>query len=490
MMRDESADRIAERKRVNELHEGWKVQRHFWWLLPVTLALLLRVAGAIAIDWRYPTFLFGDSNSYWDLGRDLSRGGPYEYGWEGARCFRTPGYPAILAPLFWLWQEPPLLAARLWGAILGTVVVGLIIRLGWRLGSPRIGSLAGWLAALHPELIISSALVLSETTFEVLLALQCLCWVSRDRVSETPQKRKLHFLLPLGLFAGLAVLVRPSWAAALPIWFLALCLESRDASGSVISLKLRCRRALVFGFVAALVMSPWWIRNALLYETWIPTSLQVGASLYDGLHEGATGGSDLSGVDSARLDFVRAQTLARLSDAEASAWIQKLPSTADRELYWQGIREQVPPLWKRLQEVDPTLPAFEVAFDRELRRQAWEWARQHPRRVWELAGLKALRLWSPWPQEGAARSGALRWVFGLAFFGSMSLAFAGVRGAGRWRDGWILVAPAIGFTAIHLLHVASIRYREPAWVGLLIVAAVGAASITSRLGWGKEAGID
>ena len=473
-----------------EQREGLKVQQHLWWLLPVTLALLLRVAGAIAIDWRYPTFLFGDSNSYWDLARDLSRGGPYEYGWEGARCFRTPGYPAVLAPLFWIWPEPPLLAARVLGAILGTIVVGLIIRLGWRLGGVRIGGLAGWLAALHPELIISSALVLSETTFEVFLALQCLCWVGRNSVSGTGPRPEGRFLVPLGLFAGLAVLVRPSWAAALPIWFLALCLESRDAGGSVINLKFRFQRALVFGFVAALVMSPWWLRNAVLYEKWIPTSLQVGASLYDGLHDGATGGSDLSGVDAARLDFVRVETLARLSEAEASNWLRRLPSTGDREHYWRGIREQVPPLWKRLQEVDPTLPAFEVAFDSELRRQAWVWARQHPRRVLELAGLKALRLWSPWPQEGSARSGYFRWVFGLAFFGSMGLALAGVRGAGRWRDGWILVAPAIGFTAIHLLHVASIRYREPAWVGLLIVAAVGAASIASRLGWGKEAGID
>jgi len=475
---------------VTEQRQRTSLRGSRWWLFPIAVALVLRVVAALAIDSRYDHFLFGDSVSYWDLAGDLARGGPYEYGWEGARCFRTPGYPAMLSPLFWIWTEPPLIAARLWGAVLGTCVVGLVARLANRFGGKTVGFFAAWLAALHPELIVSSSLVLSETTFEIFLTLQLLCWVGRDRVLDGGARKSWTWPLALGGWAGIASLVRPSWLAALPVWFLALLLDRWRGGVPANRASDRLRQTIVFCLAAAFVMAPWWIRNAVLYERWIPTSLQVGASLYDGLHDGATGGSDLEGLDAIRLDFLRREVTSRLPPAEADAWLNALPSVNDRELYWRKIREQVPPLWLQLQAVDATLPPFEVAFDRELRRMAWDWAGNHPQRVVELAGLKALRLWSPWPQKESARSTVVRMAYGIAFFGCLGLAIAGIRTAGQWRDAWILVAPALGFTVLHLLHVASIRYREPSWVGLLVLAAAGAASIVSRLGWGKGAEID
>src|SRR5688572_24170298 len=92
----------------------------------LTTAFGLRVAAARWWEARLPEgeqFGFGDSEGYWELGRAIARGAPYQYGQY--RVFRTPGYPVLLAPLFWLAREPPVMWARIEGALFGTIAVAL-----------------------------------------------------------------------------------------------------------------------------------------------------------------------------------------------------------------------------------------------------------------------------------------------------------------------------------------------------------------------------
>ena len=93
-----------------------------------------------------------------------------------------------------------------------------------------------------------------------------------------------------GGVAGLAILVRPSWALFVPvvlcIWVIAKLYDRHERT-------VAARGAILFMIGLALVMSPWWARNARIYGRFVPTALWMGASLYDGLNPSATGASDM-----------------------------------------------------------------------------------------------------------------------------------------------------------------------------------------------------
>ncbi len=81
------------------------------------------------------------------------------------------------------------------------------------------------------------------------------------------------------------MLARPSWLLFAP-WLLAV--------GLLVGPQ-RWKQLRIFAFFAmglCLVMLPWWIRNARETGRFVPTTLQVGPSLFDGLHAGASGASD------------------------------------------------------------------------------------------------------------------------------------------------------------------------------------------------------
>ena len=189
---------------------------------------------------------------------------------------------------------------------------------------------------------------------------------------------------------------------------------------------------LVVGLAAA--MTPWWFRNWQVTGRFVPTTLQVGESLYDGLNPQATGASEMRFVDRFRAEL-------RAEDAAN-------PATASRD------------------------DCFEARLDRRMRDAAVAWAVGHPGRVAQLAVIKFVRIWNVWPNEASLRNWVFRAVLTVAYLPVLALGLWGVwRTAGRGWPYVMCLLPAVYFTALHMVFVGSIRYRQPALLVLLVPAA-------------------
>jgi 4-amino-4-deoxy-L-arabinose transferase-like glycosyltransferase len=410
---------------------------HFGWTLTaiLTVALVLRLAAGAWWQQRLPAgvkFGFGDSESYWELARTIARGQPFESGPDHLKFFRTPGYPAVLAPLFLLRDEPPPLWGRAISAVLSMASVGAVAALAWLLFDRATALVAAAIAAVYPEAIALGAFVLSEAPFTPLMVLHLVCWTLACQAVTSG--RMVGWSLAGGVAAGLATLMRPSWLIFIPF-----AAGVGLAAGPHRGKQLIIAAAMLAGL--CLTMLPWWVRNYRMAGRFVPTTLQVGASLYDGISPTATGASDMQFVGR----FVAEQ---RAADAQPGA---------------------------------DTSGLFEDRLDRRFRRASIDWAKQNPGRVLVLATRKFARMWSFVPNANEFQSRWLRLILAATYTPVILLALSGAwRHARRDWPYLLCVLPAIYFTCLHAIFVSSIRYRQPAMLPLIVLAAAAVCGLTRR----------
>ena len=403
--------------------------RFTWWAI-LLLALVVRLGAGVWWQERLPAgqrFFFPDSESYWQLGRTIAHGEPYQYGVEQARIFRTPGYPLLLAPIFLIGGDAPSpYAARAMSAIFGTCSVAIIMAFGSWLFNARAAALAGLAAALEPGTISQGVFVLSEAPFSPLMLLHLGAWLLAWKANDA-RHSVLHAAWG-GVVGALATLMRPSWLLFLPFAGLLTLLVGQQ----------RKKQLLIVGVMSltfAVTMAPWWWRNYQLTGRFIPTSLQVGASLYDGLSPQANGGSEMSFVPK----FMAEQ---QVFDAAAST---------------------------------PPTDTFEERLDQRMKSASIAWAAANPGRVLELMGIKFVRMWTPWPNASDVGGTGAKLAIAVGY---LPLIITGICGAGRYirRDATLLLLalPAIYFTLLHIVFVSSLRYRQPALLPLFVFGAAWA----------------
>jgi 4-amino-4-deoxy-L-arabinose transferase-like glycosyltransferase len=399
-------------------------------------AFALRVVAAVLVqrvaDHKGTLCVFDDARIYWYLADQLRIGAPYVVDQWGVPHYalRTPGYPLFLAACQMVFGPKNVLAVRLSQALLGALGVWLLARLTAEIQADHEPKRPGWTAAhvaalwaaTDPYAISTSSFLLSEALF-VPLILAAL-WGLAVLWSERAVGQGVLVALGTGLASGAAVLAKPSWSAFVPALLLAwMAFAGRGRRIAA----LRGAALIVLAF--ATTMAPWWDRNARIYDgRFVPTALWAGASLYDGLHPDATGGSDMRFLN---------DPLIRSLDEESQ--------------------------------------------DALLRTRALSFVRDQPIQALRLAAIKAGRFWSPWPNVETLRNPIVALVSTIIVVPFYTFMLIGLWD--RRRDARALVlllGPLLGTAALHMIFVGSIRYRIPVAVPAIGLAAFGVVSVAGR----------
>lgn len=424
-----------------------RIRVWFWTILAV--ALILRLGAAVVVQRivaQTPNrvcLIAGDAEGYWELGRKIAEGKPYEIYDPPRRVLRMPGFPVVLAFSIRLFGDD-IGAARMVLAVIGTLACATVYWLGRDLFSEPVGLIAAGLSAISPTFIVFSVMILSETAFALTLMLSVISlnWILRQFNSDTTAlpRRALGTAFIAGLFAALACYMRPSWLLFPPtmtglMWLFpphrkttVTALDPEKHQSHSRTLITGIGLALVFGL--ALGLAPWTIRNYFVTGgKIIPTTLWMGPSLYDGLNPEANGDS--------HMEFLPNSVYAEMTEYEV---------------------------------------------DRLYRNKAWSWAFANPGRVFWLGLIKLGRYWNLFPNTPQfdhwyVRLALLTFVLPILGFAAVGVVQTRVpddRSSVGW--GWMLVltlGPILYFSALHTLFVSSLRYRLPAEYPLLILTGAG-----------------
>jgi hypothetical protein len=219
-------------------------------ILVVMLALVLRVGWVLLV----PTKPVGDFAMYVESAAHLVKFGSLD-----PEYVFMPGYVFLLAFVQALgggW-----LACKLVGAVAGSLAVGAVYGIAGRLWESRAAALAaGLLCAMWPAGVAMASVTGTDMPAAALIAVG---WYFLLRY--LPARPRLAAVL-FGVFMGLATYLR---AIALPLSLLSVfCFR---ASG--LGWKPALRNTVLSVAVAALLLSPWAVRNRLRYgETFVSDS--------------------------------------------------------------------------------------------------------------------------------------------------------------------------------------------------------------------------
>ena len=126
------------------------LSRHqFGWILTAILAVALaaapgrRVPGGRSACRREKNSALATARATGSWAGRSPAGEPFEYGPDRLKIFRTPGYPAVLAPLFLVRDEPPVMWGRALSAVLSTAAVAAVAWLAWLLFDQRTALVGG-----------------------------------------------------------------------------------------------------------------------------------------------------------------------------------------------------------------------------------------------------------------------------------------------------------------------------------------------------------
>ena len=372
-----------------------------------------------------PAIVFPDEQRFLASAIRLTASGEF---WVGTdRAWEMPGTALFFSPAVWLFgPNAAVLPIRLAQSAFLMVQCALVAFTAQRIfDRGAVAFIALCLAALYPFFLYYQGLLLSETLFNTLLlaGIAALYWW-RERGAQTD----------FALFATCLCLTAATYTkATLTILPPLLIAATALTAGATL------RRTLTVFVVAACLfialMSPWWIRNAVLLGAFVPFTTGSAQNLYLGNNpQNSSGGID-----------------------------------------WAS-------------DVDPAVVARISALPNELERQrafgkaAFDYIEENPIGFVRTAAKKFVRFWNLVPNATEFRTGLYSVVSAASFGPILLLALVCVvRQRRQWRLFASLYLVIIYFTFVHIVTIASLRYRLPIEPILILLAAEPIAAAFERI---------
>ncbi len=208
-------------------------------------AIFLWHASAVNTSGQSTNFLYyerGDSSGYIDMTRSILNGDESLVADDDlTRGLRTPGYPLFLAGAFSISDNPHFVIFL--QILFALATIPLIYSIGIKLTSARISFLATLAYIIYPTTAFLNTQILSETLFMFFTTLSL--WL----LLTLPKYRTLEYVA-IGVTAGIATLVRPSFIYIIPFMIAYILLGKNNIWQKMIS-------AGVVIIAIFVVLAPW-----------------------------------------------------------------------------------------------------------------------------------------------------------------------------------------------------------------------------------------
>lgn len=212
-----------------------------------------------------------DDVKYIRSANTLIETGKFTYNYpQSSTAFIMPGIVFILVPfvkLFGLFEAATYF--RIFSAIIQTLTLYIIYLVALKIFNKKIAILTLVLNISYIPHIYVSNLILTETMFSFFLSLLILISIYAIKQKNT------KYYIAGGIVFGLAILFRPSIALYPLIIFIIWCREKYKVKEMI-------KFAVITMTACLVILSPWWIRNYIVFNKFIPFTLSSGNPMLQG----------------------------------------------------------------------------------------------------------------------------------------------------------------------------------------------------------------
>jgi 4-amino-4-deoxy-L-arabinose transferase-like glycosyltransferase len=390
------------------------------------VAVLIRIPVALLMGDRVEVLPgIQDQVSYDALARSLLDGRGYSFpeNWYPFTPANTPTahwsflYPLYLAGVYAITGYHPLVARLVQGIVGSALLCLLVYRIGRRVANEDAGLVAGGLAAVYGYFIYYSVALMTETFFIVLVLLTLYLALE---IKENPT---LLRWVGLGLSLGLAGLLRQTVLLFVPFLLYWLFLELRTRG-------IRWWQFAMPVLMIILFITPWTVRNYLVYREVLLLNSNAGYALY------ASSNPNLG------------------TDWDNETVVIPVPEELKGE--------------------------SEAGLDRALTKRGIEFILADPQRYLWLTLDKTLEFFWFWPSGGSSRISNLNRVLSFGLYLPFML-FGLWLSFSRWRNFAVLYLFILIHTSIHLLSWPAPRYRLPVDAVSMVFAGMAVLELARQL---------